>query len=368
MKAREQELEKIKEAFYEREKVENLTVRKVILKKKSIESLKSECFLGKVLEEREYALDVRDSELDQRSNNIDKQILETDRRLKEREGRIAGREKALTERESEILKYAETREQEIARLSMEREFAAELREKALDDRERALDERERKAEEREARVTKRMEANRKRFERRRELAQLDQRIGMSVSSSSTTTTPVKKSRKLSTYNAATTASLDQSTQASTNHPKRVVEKVTLRKVTSTSTAPVAVSEATVFVQDEDGKITTALSPDEQFQVTEAVAYESAKEYGAATSSPVTKGETTVLQQGLNPVSENSLGEVSSSRSGKKRKSGKRRARQRRQGHHDGHRSSSSGRKHKVRKVVKRMGSDGTMVIISKHDH
>lgn len=360
-------MEKIKQAFYEREKVENLSVRKLTSKKKSIQNLNSESFMGKVLEEREYALDVRDSELDQRSNNIDKQILETDNRLKEREGRIAAREKALSERESEILKLAEMREQEIARLSMEREYASELREKALEDREKALDERERRVAERETRVAKRMEANRKRFERRRELAQLDQRIGMSVSSTSATTPTVKKSRKLSTYNTvATTASLDQSTQASSNHPKRVVEKVTLRKVTSTS--PVAVSEATVFVGDEDdGKITTALSPDEQFQVTEAVSYESAKEFGAATSPPVVKGETTVFQQGLAPASENSLGEVSSSRSGKKRKSGKRRARQRRQGHHDGRRSSS-GRKHKVRKVVKRMGSDGTMVIISKHDH
>lgn len=326
LKIREGELETIKGAFMEREKV---------------------------LEEREYALDIRDAELDQRSNNIDKQVLETDKRLKEREDRLGSRERALSERESDILKLAETREQEIDRLTRERETAALLREKALEDREQALEEREKKVEEREIRIQKRMEANRKRFQRRRELQQIEHRIGLAPSS----TTTQRTGRALFTSQA------EIATQATTNHPRRIIERVTLRKVPSDSAA---VSESTAVIFNDARGGASSLSRDEQIQVTEAVAYESAKDYATVSSVPV-KGDIAIVQS----LSDNSVlqGTSVSSSSGKKRKSGKRRARQRRQGHHhDETKSHKHGaRKHKkVRKVVKRMGTDGTMVIVREN--
>ncbi|ODM94607.1 Reticulocyte-binding protein 2 a [Orchesella cincta] len=297
--------------------------------------------LGKSLDEREKQLTEldknlkvhgRDEDLDARGRSIDKQVLETDKRLKEREGRIAAREKALGERESEIMKLAEAREQEIDRLTKERENAAELREKALEDREKALQEREKRVADREERVHKRMEANRKRFQRRRELRQLDERIGVVGGAKGETLT-----------SSASTSKADITSQATTNHPRRVVEMVTFRKVTSAPREEISVG----------GPVTTSLSTDENTQVTEAVAYESAKEY--VTPRP-SKGDsaTGIVPTEYSQPPENSLTpEVSSL---KKRKGGKRRGqRQRRQGH-------EHHRKHKVRKVVKKMTNDGPVTV------
>ncbi|CAL8123855.1 unnamed protein product [Orchesella dallaii] len=301
LKVREEELERVKDAFYEREKV---------------------------LEDREYALDGRDEDLDDRGRSIDKQVLETDKRLKEREDRIATREKLLNDRESEMLKLAEAREQEIDRLTKERENAAELREKALEDRERALLEREKRVADREERVHKRMEANRKRFQRRRELRQIDERIG-AVGAKGELITSTLKTDVLTS-------------QATTNHPRRVVEMVTFRKVTSAPREEVTAGSP----------VTTSLSTDENTQVTDAVSYESAKE--TVTSRPM-KGDTAtgIVPTEYSQPPENSLvPEVSTL---KKRKGGKRRARQRRQGH-------EHHRKHKVRKVVKKIESDATPTV------
>jgi len=300
LKVLQDELEKLKEAFYEREKS---------------------------LEDREYAVDGREEDLDERGRNIDKQVLQTDKRLKDREDRIAAREVALSERESEMLKLAEAREQEIDRLTKEREKAAQLREMALEDRERALMERERRVQDREDRVHKRMEANRKRFQRRRELRQLDERVGVVGGAKGESST--------------TTLKTDIISQATTNHPRRVVEMVTFRKVTSEP-------------REGSSPVATSLSPDENTQVTEAVSYESAKE--TVTSRPM-KGDTAT---GLVPTEysqppENSLTPEISTLKKRKGGSGKRRARQRRQGH-DHH------RKHKVRRVVKKIGSEGNTTV------